>query len=101
MNRQSAFPIRFDLFALLTLVCSLLSARAEYGYFYTSSGGSISGSDIVMKEWRWPYWNSYYYNTWMNDNWTSSDGVSGYFYNGLALPAAGSPNPVASQQTYF
>ena len=74
--------------------------NAEYSYFYTSSGGSISGSDIVMKELRWPYWNSHYYNTWINDNWTSSDGVSDYFYNGLALPAAGSPNPVGTQQTF-
>lgn len=97
MNTRSA---RFAY--LLAVMAGLFSpsARAEYGYFYTSSGGSLSGSDIIMKELRWPYWNSYYYNTWINDDWTSSDGVSGYFYNGLALPAAGSPNPVGTQQTF-
>lgn len=87
----------------IALFCLCLSAafsaRAEYSYFYTGTGGSLSGSDAIIKDVRWPYWNSYYYNTWINDNWTSSDGVSGYFYNGLALPAAGSPNPVTSRQT--
>ena len=70
-------------------------ARAEYGYFSDVK----SGSDIVTKEVRWPYWNNTYYNTWISDNWTSSEGVSGYFYTGLALPAAGSPNPVGTPQT--
>ena len=75
--------------------CWAVPARAEYGYF----SDVPSGSDIVMKEVRWPYWNSAYYNTWWSQYWTSSDGVSGYWYNGLALPAAGSPNPVGTKQT--
>lgn len=69
--------------------------RAEYSYF----SDVPSGSDIVMKEVRWPYWNNTYYNTWWSDYWTSHEGTSGYFYNGLALPAANSPNPVGTRQT--
>ncbi len=88
----------YSLLILLTVLASF-SARAEYSYFNTSTGGSLSGSDGIIKDVRWPYWNGGYYNTWINDNWTSSDGVSGYFYNGLALPAANSPNPVNTQQT--
>jgi len=100
MNKPSS-RLTLALVATASLLSlSTLSTRGEYGYFYTSSGGSLSGSDIITKELRWPYWNSYYYNTWINDDWTSSDGVSGYFYNGLALPAAGSPNPVGTQQTF-
>ena len=81
----------------LLLAAALFSppARAEYGYFSDVQ----SGSDIVVKEVRWPYWNNTYYNTWWSDNWRSTEGTSGYFYNGLALPAAGSPNPVGTQQT--
>ena len=71
------------------------TARAEYSYF----SDVPSDADIVVKEVRWPYWNSAYFNTWWSDNWTGSDGVSGYFYNGLSLPAAGSPNPVAGTVT--
>ena len=70
-----------------------LSAHAEYGTFTDVP----SGSDIVMKEVRWPYWNGNYYNTWYEDYWSSSDGVGGYFYNGLGLPSAGSPNPVGGK----
>ena len=75
--------------------CASMTARAEYHYF----DDVTSGSDIVMKEVRWPYWNSAYYNTWLSDNWTSSEGVGGYFYSGLALPSASSPNPVGTKQT--
>jgi len=90
-------PIKFCLASGLFFAAVLFSvpACAEYGYFSDVQ----SGSDIVMKEVRWPYWNSAYYNTWWSDSWTSSDGVGGYWYNGLALPAAGSPNPVGTQQT--
>ncbi|HEY4414673.1 MAG TPA: LamG-like jellyroll fold domain-containing protein, partial [Verrucomicrobiae bacterium] len=91
--------ITWGIYLGLALALRPDTSRAEYSYFYTSSGSSLSGSDIIMKDVRWPYWNSYYYNTWINDNWTSSDGVSGYFYNGLALPSASSPNPVTSRQT--
>ncbi len=91
-------PIRFPRFILAGLAAvGLFShlARAEYSYFSDVQ----SGSDIVVKEVRWPYWNNTYYNTWWSDNWTSTEGTSGYFYNGLALPAAGSPNPVGTPQT--
>lgn len=79
---------------LATICFFVFTARAEYHYF----DDVRSGSDIVMKELRWPYWNSGYYNTWWSDGWTSSDGSSGYFYNGLALPGAGSANPVTTRQ---
>jgi len=82
------------LFAFAICVAGL-SARAEYHYFSNVQ----SGSDGIVQEVRWPYWNSAYYNTWLSDDWTSSEGVSGYFYSGLALPAAGSPNPVGTRQT--
>jgi polygalacturonase len=89
---SSFFP---SLFAVgLVLAAGLVSVRAEYGYFSDVK----SGSDIVMKEVRWPYWNNTYYNTWWSDNWTSSEGTSGYFYNGLALPPATSSNPVGTPQ---
>jgi autotransporter-associated beta strand protein len=71
------------------------TARAEYHYF----SNVPSGSDGIVQEVRWPYWNNAYYNTWLSDGWTSSEGTSGYFYSGLALPAAGSPNPVGTKQT--
>ena len=58
-----------------------------------------SGSDGIVQEVRWPYWNGAYYNTWLSDDWTSAEGTSGYFYSGLALPAAGAPNPVGTKQT--
>lgn len=67
-------------------------ALAEYHYFTTVP----SGTDGLVQELRWPYWNNAYYNTWLSDNWTSSDGVGGYFYSGLALPAAGAPLGVSS-----
>jgi autotransporter-associated beta strand protein len=79
---------------LATVLFSTL-ARAEYHYFSNVQ----SGSDGIVQEIRWPYWNNTYYNTWLSDDWTSTEGTSGYFYNGLALPAAGSPNPVTTQQT--
>ena len=72
-----------------------ISARAEYHYFSNVQ----SGSDGIVQEIRWPYWNNSYYNTWLSDYWKSTEGTSGYFYSGLALPAAGSSNPVTSQQT--
>src|SRR5512146_2842317 len=80
----------------LVLLAGLLSAsaRAEYHYFNVPTG-----SDGVVQEVRGPYWNNAYYNTWLSDDWTSTEGVSGYFYSGLALPAAGSPNPVGTRQT--
>jgi autotransporter-associated beta strand protein len=67
--------------------------RAEYHYFDDVK----SGSDIVMKEVRWPYWNGGFYNTWFDQGWTSVEGVGEYWYNGLGLPAAGSPNPVGGK----
>ncbi len=72
-----------------------IQVRAEYHYFSNVQ----SGSDGIVQEIRWPYWNNSYYNTWLSDYWKSTEGTSGYFYSGLALPAAGSPNPVTSQQT--
>ena len=72
-----------------------IPAHAEYHYF----SNVPSGSDGIVQEVRWPYWNSSYYNTWLSDGWTSAEGTSGYFYSGLALPAAGSPNPVGTKQT--
>ncbi|EEF63380.1 Ig-like domain-containing protein [Pedosphaera parvula] len=77
--------IAFALFLVIELLS--LSARADYHYFTSVA----SGSDGIVQELRWPDWNSAYYNTWLSDNWTSSEGVSGYFYSGLALPSAGSP----------
>ena len=85
---------------LLATAFFSIPARAEYGYFFTSTTNSLSGSDILMKEVRWPYWNSDYYNTWFENYWTSSDGVGGFAYNGLALPAAGSPNPVGTRRIF-
>lgn len=79
---------------LLAAVLISLPARAEYHYFSNVQ----SGSDAIVQEIRWPYWNSYYYNTWLSDYWTSTEGSSGYFYSGLALPSTSSPNPVTSQQ---
>jgi hypothetical protein len=38
----------------------IFPARSEYGTF----SNVPSGSDIVMKELCWPYWNGGYYNTW-------------------------------------
>ncbi|HWX20326.1 MAG TPA: LamG-like jellyroll fold domain-containing protein [Candidatus Binatia bacterium] len=70
------------------------SANAEYHYFNVPGG-----SDGIVQEVRWPYWNNAYYNTWLSDGWTSAEGVGGYFYSGLALPAAGAPNPVGTKQT--
>jgi autotransporter-associated beta strand protein len=61
-------------------------AWGDYHYFTTVP----SGTDGVVQELRWPYWNNSYYNTWLSDGWTSSEGVGGYFYSGLALPSAGS-----------
>ena len=66
----------------LAMVLACSCARAEYHYFSNVQ----SGSDGIVQEVRWPYWNSYYYNTWLSDDWTSSEGTSGYFYSGLALP---------------
>ncbi len=69
----------------MLVVVSLLGtpARADCHYFTTVP----PGADAVVQELRWPYWNSAYYHTWLSDNCTSSDGVSGYFYSGLALSA--------------
>jgi autotransporter-associated beta strand protein len=86
----------FFLPGLLVAICGFaIPAQAEYHYFSNVQ----SGSDGIVQEVRWPYWNNSYYNTWLSDDWTSTEGTSGYFYSGLALPAAGSPNPVGTQQT--
>ena len=90
MSKPRLVPLLLAAFSLLSI-----PASAEYGYFDDAK----SGSDIVVKEVRWPYWNSYYYNTWWSQDWVSAEGSSGYWYNGLALPAAGSGNPVGTQQT--
>ncbi len=66
-----------------------LSARANYPEFPDVK----SGSDIVVQELAWPYWNSGYYNTWVDSSFVSVEGASGGFYNGVPLPAAGSPAP--------
>jgi autotransporter-associated beta strand protein len=79
--------------AALALAVATTTARAEYHYFDDVK----SGSDIVMKEVRWPYWNGGYYNTWWSQGWTDPEGVSDYWYNGLGLPPAGSPNPVGGK----
>jgi hypothetical protein len=92
--KQYASRFNLGLLAALLMVLWPSNTRAEYADFYSSH--TINGSDIVIKELRWPYWNGGYYNTWFSDYWTSSEGVSGYFYNGLALPPANSPNPVTS-----
>ncbi len=79
-------------FALgFTLVAVWFSspARAQYTYF-----NSQSGSDVLVQEVRWPYWNSSFYDTWLSQWWQSSEGASGYFYSGLPNPSLGSPNPV-------
>ncbi|HEV2211626.1 MAG TPA: LamG-like jellyroll fold domain-containing protein [Verrucomicrobiae bacterium] len=76
---------------IVALVLGEIPTGAEYHYFNLPSGGA----DGVVQELRWPYWNNAYYNTWLSDYWTSSDGVSGYFYSGLALPAAGAPAGVS------
>ena len=95
IRRFSSFAPSLLLAALVWPALAPNPARAEYHYFDDVQ----SGSDIVMKEVRWPYWNSGYYNTWWSQGWTSTEGISDYWYSGLALPPAGSPNPVTSQQT--
>lgn len=67
------------------------NARAIYVDFFAGGPGSLSGSDIVTVEQRWPYWNGGYFNPWNNGGFTSSDGVGGYFYHGAGQPPAGSP----------
>ena len=78
----------------LLAIASLFAntVRAEYSYF----SDVPKGSDIVVKEVRWPYWYGYY-NTWWSQTWISSEGTSGYFYNGLALPNPDEPSPVTKK----
>ncbi len=73
-----------------------LPARANYQIFPDVK----SGSDIVVQELRWPYWNGGFYNTWTDSYFTSSDGVGGSFYSGVPLPAAGSPTPTKAGINY-
>jgi hypothetical protein len=56
--------------ACLVLARTLQPApvRAEYHYFDDVK----SGSEIVMKEVRWPYGNGRYYNTWFDQGWTGA-----------------------------
>jgi len=86
-----SLAIRCLLTALTVAGClTVISARAEYHYFDDVQ----SGSDIVTKEVRWPYWNGGYYNTWFDQGWTSTEGTGDYWYSGLPLPPAGTPGPV-------
>ncbi len=71
-------------------------ARANYQNFPDVK----SGSDIVVQELRWPYWNGGFYNTWTDSGFTSSDGVGGSFYSGVPLPAAGTPGPAKAGINY-
>ena len=85
--RVTVLSLARRILGLALLALFLPAARAEYSHFTDVQ----SGSDIVTKEVRWPYWNGGYYNPWFEDSFTSSDGVSGYFYNGLPEPSSGSP----------
>ena len=81
--------IRLVRLCILAIVhCSIL-ARADYTYF-----NSAAGSDVLVQEMRWPYWNANFYDTWLSQWWQSAEGTSGYYYSGLPNPATGSSNPV-------
>ncbi len=83
------------LFLAAALILSI-PARANYQVFPDVK----SGSDIVVQELRWPYWNGGFYNTWTDSYWTSVEGTSGGFYSGVPLPAAGSPTPTQAGINY-
>lgn len=93
---QKTFTLRHQLLFAATFLGVVLSARANYENFPDVK----SGSDIVVQELRWPYWNGGFYNTWTDSGFTSSDGVGGSFYSGVPLPPAGSPTPAKAGINY-
>ena len=88
--------LRFLLALIAVASFFSIPARANYQNFPDVK----SGSDICVQELRWPYWNGGFYNTWMMQSFTSSDGVSGSFYSGVPLPAAGTPGPAKAGINY-
>jgi len=72
---------------LLTSLCLVaVPAKAEYHNFNT-----LSASDGIVQEVRWPYWAETTYNAIYSQTLSGSDGGSCYFYGGMPSDPNGSP----------
>jgi hypothetical protein len=91
------YASRFSLVMLVACLMALWPAGARADYFsFFNSNNDIRGSDTIMLEARWPYWNSSYFNTWFEDYFLETNGPYQSFYDGIVLPPKNSPDPVTT-----